>query len=59
VLCAYSELFELQSGVGNYQTITNTYAVTNNPTISENKGRYYFHSSKKHTLFSQKNEVQV
>ena len=34
-------MFELQSCVGNNQTITNTNVVANNSTICENTGRYY------------------
>ena len=48
-------LSELQSCVGNYHVITNTNVIANNPPTGDNKGRYYFYSNSKHTLFSQKN----
>ena len=57
-LHANMPLFELQACVGNYQT-TNTKIVANDPTLCKNKGRYYFHSNNKHTLFSQKNKVSL
>ena len=34
--------FGLQACVGNYQKITNTHIVTNNPPNFKNKGRNYF-----------------
>jgi len=49
-------LSELQSCAGNYHVITNTNVVANNPPTGDNKGRYYFYSNSKHTLFSQKNK---
>jgi len=49
-------LSELQSCVGNYHVITNTNVIATNPPTGDNKGRYYFYSNSKHTLFSQKNK---
>ena len=36
--------FGLQACVGNYQKITNTHVVTNNPPNFKNKGRNYFNA---------------
>jgi len=47
----------MQAGVGNYQTINaNVVHAANNPTICENKGRYYFERNNKLALFSQMNK---